>query len=210
MRQLSWLAALLGVLAWTPAYANDTAQKTADAAESAGQDVKQGTEHAATKTKEAGRDVTDDARKASSGAIDTTKQTGSDISNGAQEAGRDARDRAQHASSDLKGEKSVSGEVKSISGDKLTVENPRGEKRELELSSDTKIMRDGQSISRSDLQEGAQIRASFSGSADDLKASRIEVLRQGERSGTSDSMKSDSTSTDHSKDHSSDKSDKMK
>jgi hypothetical protein len=50
---------------------------------------------------------------------------------------------------------------------------------ELEIDSSTEVMRDGTRASISDIKEGDQVRASFTGSGDTAAARRIEVMTQG-------------------------------
>lgn len=51
--------------------------------------------------------------------------------------------------------------------------------KKLKISDDTTVMKDGQAASLTDIQEGDQVRASFSGSGDTLQVSRIEVMSAG-------------------------------
>jgi hypothetical protein len=47
------------------------------------------------------------------------------------------------------------------------------------VTDSTRVMKDGQSASLSDIKEGDQIRASYSGSGDTLMVSRIDVMTAG-------------------------------
>lgn len=51
--------------------------------------------------------------------------------------------------------------------------------KKLKISDDTTVMKDGQAATLTDIQEGDQVRASFSGSGDTLQVSRIEVMSAG-------------------------------
>jgi hypothetical protein len=73
---------------------------------------------------------------------------------------------------------SVVGVVEKVEGDSLTVKSsPLSDPHELKLGSDTKFLRDGESISRDQVSEGDQIRASFTG--DSETATEISVIRKG-------------------------------
>jgi Cu/Ag efflux protein CusF len=58
--------------------------------------------------------------------------------------------------------------------------------RKLKVSDDTQVMKDGQIGSISDIHEGEQVRASFSGTGDTVQVQRIEVMSAGakKRTGT--------------------------
>jgi hypothetical protein len=75
---------------------------------------------------------------------------------------------------------SVSGQVQSVSEDSLTVRNKAGKDQTLTLGSDTKYTERGKQISRSDVTEGARVRATFKGSGENLHATEIRVLRTGQ------------------------------
>lgn len=67
--------------------------------------------------------------------------------------------------------------------------------KKLKISDDTTVMKDGQQATVSDIQEGDQVRASFSGSGDTLQVSRIEVMSAGSTgTGTMGTTPSDTTS----------------
>jgi hypothetical protein len=73
---------------------------------------------------------------------------------------------------------SVVGVVEKLEGDSLTVKSsPLSDPHELKLGADTKFLRDGESISRDELSEGDQIRASFAG--DSETATEVSVIRKG-------------------------------
>jgi hypothetical protein len=48
--------------------------------------------------------------------------------------------------------------------------------KSLKVDSTTEVMKDGQTASLTDISEGDQVRASFSGTGDELTAQRIEVM----------------------------------
>jgi hypothetical protein len=75
------------------------------------------------------------------------------------------------------GAHSVSGQVKSVSEDSLTVRNRAGQDRTLALGSDTKYLEHGKQISRSDVTEGSHVRAIFTGSGENLHATEIRIFR---------------------------------
>jgi Cu/Ag efflux protein CusF len=49
----------------------------------------------------------------------------------------------------------------------------------LKVSDSTQVLKDGQQASLSDIKEGDQVRASFSGSGDTLQVSRIDIMSSG-------------------------------
>ncbi|BDG06462.1 hypothetical protein [Anaeromyxobacter oryzae] len=51
--------------------------------------------------------------------------------------------------------------------------------KKLRVSDDTQIMKDGQQGSISDIKEGDQVRASYSGTGDTLQVNRLEVMSSG-------------------------------
>ena len=51
--------------------------------------------------------------------------------------------------------------------------------KKLKVSESTRVMKDGQTASLSDIKEGDQVRASFSGSGDTLMVSRIDLMTAG-------------------------------
>jgi Cu/Ag efflux protein CusF len=60
--------------------------------------------------------------------------------------------------------------------------------KDLKVDSSTKVMKDGEKAELTDIQEGDEVRASYSGSGDTLTADRIEVMpKSGMSSGTSSS-----------------------
>jgi Cu/Ag efflux protein CusF len=74
----------------------------------------------------------------------------------------------------------------------------------LKVSDTTQVTKDGQSASLTDIKEGDQVRASFSGSGDTLEVTQIEVMSKGSKSsgmgtsgssGTTGSMPPSSTDT---------------
>jgi Cu/Ag efflux protein CusF len=54
----------------------------------------------------------------------------------------------------------------------------------LKLTDDTQIMKEGQRASLSDIQEGAQVRASYSGTGDTVQVTQIEVMSAAPPGGT--------------------------
>jgi Cu/Ag efflux protein CusF len=54
----------------------------------------------------------------------------------------------------------------------------------LKVSDDTQVMKDGQRASLSDIKEGDQVRASFTGSGENLQVQRIDVVSSGAKGGT--------------------------
>jgi Cu/Ag efflux protein CusF len=56
--------------------------------------------------------------------------------------------------------------------------------KKLRVSSDTQVMKDGQVGSLSDIREGDQVRASYSGTGDTVQVHRIEVMSAGSKSQT--------------------------
>ncbi len=54
----------------------------------------------------------------------------------------------------------------------------------LKVSDTTQVTKDGQTASLSDIKEGDQIRASFSGSGETLEVTQIEVMSKGSKSST--------------------------
>lgn len=53
----------------------------------------------------------------------------------------------------------------------------------LKVSDDTQVMKDGQRASLSDIKEGDQVRASFTGSGENLQVQRIDVVSSGAKGG---------------------------
>ncbi|HSD19727.1 MAG TPA: hypothetical protein VLC54_06810 [Anaeromyxobacter sp.] len=75
----------------------------------------------------------------------------------------------------------------------LTLQNSD---KKLKVSDSTRVMKDGQSASLSDIKEGDQVRASYSGSGDTLQVSRIDVMTSGSTGmGTGTGMGAGSTGT---------------
>jgi hypothetical protein len=76
---------------------------------------------------------------------------------------------------------SVVGTVEKLEGDSLTVKSsPLSDPHQLKLSADTKFLRDGESISRDQISEGDQIRASLVGQGDSRTATEISLIKKGE------------------------------
>jgi hypothetical protein len=74
---------------------------------------------------------------------------------------------------------SVVGTVVKLEGDSLTVKSsPLSDPHEVSLGDATKFTREGESISRDQIQEGDQVRATFAGKGG--TASEIAVIRKGE------------------------------
>jgi hypothetical protein len=95
----------------------------------------------------------------------------------------------------------LSGKIEKLDQDAQTLTLDSSEKK-LKLSDDTRIMKDGARATLSDLQEGDQVRASFSGTGDTVNALVIEVVpgstgstRSGDTGSSSSSMGSSSTDT---------------
>lgn len=57
----------------------------------------------------------------------------------------------------------------------------------LKVSDKTQVTKDGKTASLSDIEEGDQVRASFTGSGENLQVTRIEVMSEGAKSGASPS-----------------------
>jgi hypothetical protein len=171
MRKTTFLAALIGTMAWTQANAGGGNESAAG--------------DAAQDTRQAGQEATQETQQAAGEAKQETQQAAGQAEQQAQQVGRDAaaetQQTARAATQGGEAKKSVLGEVKSIDGQKLTLENRLGETHDFALGSDTKFMRDGKAVSRDEIQEGAQVRASFTGSEseNDLQATRIDVMESG-------------------------------
>jgi hypothetical protein len=91
----------------------------------------------------------------------------------AEEAG--ARPEATEAA-----KQTVIGTVKKLEKDALTVQtSPLSDPHELELSDDTRFVREGRSISREQLGEGDMVRADFVGEGDSGRAIEITVIGTG-------------------------------
>jgi hypothetical protein len=58
--------------------------------------------------------------------------------------------------------------------------SPLSDPHRLKLSADTKFLRDGEAISRDQISEGDQIRASMVGQGDSQAATEISVIEKGE------------------------------
>jgi hypothetical protein len=169
MRKMTFVAALIGAMAWTQADAGD---RTEAAAKDAAQD-----------TQQAGQEAKQEAQQAAGEVKQEAQQAAGEVKQQGQQAGREATgEMQQSARSGTQGDKakkSVVGQVKSIDEQKLTLENRLGETHDFALSSDTKFMREGKTVSRDEIQEGAQVRASFTGTENDLQATRIDVMERG-------------------------------
>jgi Cu/Ag efflux protein CusF len=70
--------------------------------------------------------------------------------------------------------------------------------KKLKVSDDTKVMKDGQKGSLSDIKEGDQVRASYSGTGDTLQVTTLEVMsaQPGAPGSTTKHKKSSGSSTD--------------
>jgi Cu/Ag efflux protein CusF len=67
--------------------------------------------------------------------------------------------------------------------------------KKLKVSESTTVMKDGQAGTLSDIKEGEQVRASFSGSGDTLQVSQIEVMTAGTTGTGTSGMGTGSTGT---------------
>jgi len=80
--------------------------------------------------------------------------------------------KSSKSSSSTSGERTASGNVKSIDSKALTLNN--GE--QVRLTHDTKFLRDGQTASLQDVKPGEQVRASYEPRGKVAYADRIEIL----------------------------------
>jgi Cu/Ag efflux protein CusF len=99
----------------------------------------------------------------------------------------------QHAMGTTSGKNELTGTVEKFDREskELTLQNSD---KKLKVSDSTRVMKDGKSGSLSDIKEGAQVRASYSGSGDTLQVSRIDVMTAGS-TGTGMGTGSTGTST---------------
>jgi Cu/Ag efflux protein CusF len=84
----------------------------------------------------------------------------------------------QHAMGAESGKTELTGTVAKFDAEtkELTLQNSD---KKLKVTDTTRVMKDGQSASLSDIKEGDQVRASFSGTGDTLQVSRIDVMTAG-------------------------------
>jgi hypothetical protein len=78
--------------------------------------------------------------------------------------------------------KSVTGTVQKFDRDTNTL-TLSGTDKKLKVSDDTKVMKDGTTGSLSDIKEGQQVRASYSGTGTTVQATRIDVISAGGKMG---------------------------
>ncbi|WP_242345584.1 hypothetical protein [Anaeromyxobacter terrae] len=78
----------------------------------------------------------------------------------------------------MKSKNELTGKVEKFDRDtkELTLANSD---KKLKVSDSTRVMKDGQRASLSDIKEGDQVRASFSGTGDTLQVNRIDVMTSG-------------------------------
>lgn len=97
----------------------------------------------------------------------------------AQESKREQRNEASQSSAQASAQqqsaKTVSGQVTKVSKDELTVESSGGQPMKLKVNDSTQVTVGGQQKSIDELQQGAQVRASYDESGGDRTAKRIEV-----------------------------------
>ena len=80
------------------------------------------------------------------------------------------------------GKNEVTGKVEKF--DKTSKELTLRTAQEAQVSDSTQVTKDGQSASLTDIKEGDQVRASFSGSGDTLQVTQIEVMTKGSTGST--------------------------
>ncbi len=111
-----------------------------------------------------------------------TTQGKSDPNKSQPNAGMHAASSAKHASAHRAGQ-SVVGTVESVRGDTLTLKNRMNQSHQLFIGNDTRFLEHGKQISKKDLKEGEEVRASFrEGQGGKLQATEISVIRSGSTS----------------------------
>jgi hypothetical protein len=65
----------------------------------------------------------------------------------------------------------------------------------LQIEPSTEVMQDGKKVSPNDIQEGDEVRASFSGSGDDVRVERIDILPRTTRSDAASSSEASTPSS---------------
>jgi hypothetical protein len=79
--------------------------------------------------------------------------------------------------------RSVVGTVESVKGDTLTLKNRKNETHDLSIGKNTKFVEHGKQISKSDVKEGSEVRASFrEDQAGKLRATKIDLMGTGSNS----------------------------
>jgi len=142
--------------------------------------------------------ATSPSSSGSMGGTTSEPSSGSSTSSGAMGAGSSAGSTA-----------SATGDTSATAGQQLTGTIQKFDKdskeltlansdKKLKVSDDTKVMKDGQKGSLSDIKEGDQVRASYSGTGDTLQVTTLEVMsaQPGAPGSTTKHKKSSGSSTD--------------
>ncbi len=111
-----------------------------------------------------------------------TAQGNSESAKGQRSAGMQSTSSTKHAGARDSG-RSMVGTVQSVKGDTLTLKNKMNQSHELALGKSTKFLEHGKQISKKDIKEGEEVRASFrEGQGGKREATAIRVMRSGRAS----------------------------
>lgn len=127
----------------------------------------------------AGGQTTDPSQSGSkSGTGSTTSQGTGSAGSSSSKTGTAPGTTEQHAMGMESGKNELTGTVEKFDRESKELTLQHSDKK-LKVNDSTRVMKDGQRGSLSDIKEGDQVRASFSGTGDKLTATRIDVVTAG-------------------------------
>jgi colicin import membrane protein len=141
--------------------------------------------------------ATSPSSSGSMGGTTSEPSSGSSTSSGAMGAGSSAGTASATGDTSATAGQQLTGTIQKFDKDSKELTLANSDKK-LKVSDDTKVMKDGQKGSLSDIKEGDQVRASYSGTGDTLQVTTLEVMsaQPGAPGSTTKHKKSSGSSTD--------------